>query len=61
MELPLEFHEAELLEELIEQRLKALAHEIHHTDTAAFKAVLKAEEQGLRAILGKLTVRTSSN
>ena len=61
MELPLELQEAELLEELIQRRLKEIAHELHHTDTAAFKALLRAELNSLQAILGKVTVRTEAD
>lgn len=56
MDLYLEQRETELLMRLLEHRLEDLQHEIHHTDTRAFKADLKADEALLRGILGKLKV-----
>lgn len=54
MELYLDARDTELLTDLLERRLEALQREIHHTDTAAFRDRLKAEEERARALLAKL-------
>ena len=54
MELRLDKDEAELLEGLLERCLADLREEIHHTDRAAYKADLKADEVLMRSILAKL-------
>jgi hypothetical protein len=54
MDLCLDLKETELLTRLLERRLEDLQREIHHTDRAAFKAVLKSDEALLRGILGRL-------
>jgi hypothetical protein len=54
MDLYLDTRETELLMRLLEHRLEELRREIHHTDRAAFKAGLKADETLLITILGKL-------
>ncbi|MCM2250709.1 MAG: hypothetical protein NDI58_09155 [Geothrix sp.] len=53
MDLYLDARETELLTSLLERRLEDLRREINHTDRAAFKAVLKADE----ALLGNLLAR----
>ncbi|MCE1205192.1 MAG: hypothetical protein LWW79_11365 [Holophagaceae bacterium] len=54
MELDLDAKEMELLTRTLEHRLGDLQREIHHTDRATFKAILKADEATIRALLGKL-------
>jgi len=54
MELDLDAKEMELLTRTLERRLDDIQREIHHTDRAAFKAMLKADEATLRALLGRL-------
>ena len=54
MELVLDKDEAELLEGLLERCLADLREEIHHTDRAAYRADLKADEALMRNILSKL-------
>jgi len=54
MELDLDAKEMELLTRTLEHRLEDLQREIHHTDRAAFKAILKADEATIRTLLGKL-------
>jgi len=54
MELYLDNKETELLAGLLERYLEDIRREIHHTDHAAFRATLKADEALMRKILGKL-------
>lgn len=54
MELYLDARDTELLMDLVERRLEDLRREIHHTDRAAFRDRLKAEESRLRTLLAKL-------
>jgi hypothetical protein len=54
MDLYLNSKEVELLMRLLEQHLEDIRREIHHTDRAAFKAVLKSDEALMRDILGRL-------
>ena len=61
MELILDRDEAEILEGLLERCLSDLREEIHHTDHAAYKADLKADEALMRSILAKLTARVSTS
>jgi hypothetical protein len=56
MDLCLDTKEAELLTRLLERSLEDIRREIHHTDRAAFKAVLKTDEGLMRDLLGKLKV-----
>jgi hypothetical protein len=56
MDLCLDTKEAELLTRLLERSLEDIRREIHHTDRAAFKAVLKTDEVLMRDLLGKLKV-----
>lgn len=54
MDLFLDTDESELLTRLLERHLEDIRREIHHTDRASFKAVLKADEALMRDILIKL-------
>jgi hypothetical protein len=54
MDLYLDMKEIELLTRLLEHRLEDIRREIHHTDLAKFKAVLKSEETLMRDLLGRL-------
>ena len=54
MELDLDAKEMELLTRTLEHRLEDIQREINHTDRAAFKALLKADEATMRALLGRL-------
>jgi hypothetical protein len=54
MILTLEDREAEVLKRLLEHCLVELRDEIHHTDRAAFKEGLKAEEALLRNLVARL-------
>jgi hypothetical protein len=54
MDLCLDTKETELLTRLLERHLEDLRREIHHTDRAAFKAVLKADEGRMRDLLVRL-------
>ncbi|HEX4845705.1 MAG TPA: hypothetical protein VFV26_05760 [Geothrix sp.] len=56
MDLYLDARETELLTGLLERRLEDLRREINHTDRAAFKAALKADE----ALLGSLLARVKA-
>ncbi len=56
MELYLGTKETELLTGLLERYLEDIRREIHHTDRAAFKAALKADEAVMRDILTRLKV-----
>jgi hypothetical protein len=60
MELTLSRDEAELLEGLLERCLADLREEIYHTDRAAYKADLKADEALMRGILAKLAAHAST-
>jgi hypothetical protein len=60
MELTLNRDEAELLEGLLERCLADLREEIYHTDRAAYKADLKADEALMRSILAKLAAHAST-
>jgi hypothetical protein len=55
MELYLDSRDTELLMDLMARRLEALRREIHHTDTAAFRDRLRAEEARLQSLLTKLS------
>jgi len=54
MDVYLDIKELELLMGLLEHRLEALHHEIHHTDTRSFKTDLKKEEALANSLLAKL-------
>jgi hypothetical protein len=54
MDLNLDIKETELLTRLLERHLEDIRREIHHTDLAKFKAVLKSDEALMRELLGKL-------
>ena len=54
MDLYFDTKETELLLSILERHLVELHREIHHTDRAAFKAGLKADEALVQAILRKL-------
>jgi hypothetical protein len=54
MDLYLDARETELLTSLLERRLEDLRREINHTDRAAFKVVLKADEALLGSLLARL-------
>lgn len=54
MELPLNPEEVRLLADVLERRLLNLAHEIHHTDTAAFRAELRRQEEVLHGLHERL-------
>lgn len=54
MELDLDAKEMEFLTRTLQHRLDDLQREISHTDRAAFKTILKADEMTLRALLAKL-------
>jgi hypothetical protein len=54
MDLYLDTKETELLAGLLERYLEEIRREIHHTDRAALRAELKADESLMRRILGKL-------
>ncbi|HEY3399214.1 MAG TPA: hypothetical protein VGK03_01160 [Geothrix sp.] len=54
MELYLDAKETELMIGLLERYLEEVRREIHHTDRAVFKAGLKADQDLMRGILGRL-------
>ena len=54
MDLYLDATETERLTGLLQQSLDDLRREIHHTDTRAFKAALKADEALIEGILEKI-------
>jgi hypothetical protein len=54
MELHLDARETELLLRLLERSLEDIRREIHHTDRAAFKAGLKADQELMQHLLLKL-------
>jgi len=54
MDFDLTSRESELLLRLLEYRLGELRREIHHTDSRAFKAGLKADEALIEGLLAKL-------
>jgi hypothetical protein len=54
MDLYLDTRETELLMGLLNRYLEGLRREIYHTDRAAFKKELKADEALMQGILGKL-------
>ena len=56
MDLYLDAKEAALVQRILVHRLEDLRREIHHTDSRAFRADLKAEESLLYALLDKLKV-----
>ncbi len=60
MELFLSRDEAELLEGLLERCLADLREEIYHTDRAAYRADLKADEALMRSILAKLSAHVEA-
>ncbi len=54
MDLCLDTTEAQLLARVLRHRLEELRREIHHTDRAAFKAAMKADETVLEGLLERL-------
>jgi len=54
MNLTLDEEERDILYRLVEAHRLGLSHEIHRTDTRAFKEQLRAEEEILNRVLAKL-------
>ncbi|MDR3682379.1 MAG: hypothetical protein P4L11_01525 [Geothrix sp.] len=54
MDLSLDTKETELLTGLLERYLEDLRREIHHTDRAAFRTALKADEALMERLLARL-------
>ncbi len=54
MDVYFDTKETELLLSILERHLAELHREIHHTDRAAFKAGLEADETLVQTIMGKL-------
>jgi hypothetical protein len=54
MDVYLDTKEMELLMGILDHRLEDLHHEIHHTDSRAFKAELKTDEALIKGVLQKL-------
>ena len=54
MDVNLDTREMDLLMGVLEYRLEDLRREIHHTDSRAFKAELRADEALMQGILSKL-------
>ena len=57
MTLDLTDEELAYLDELLEDAHKRALHELHHTDTAAFKAIVRKRIDALEAIRAKLERR----
>ena len=54
MELYLDAKETELLMRILDHSLEEIRREIHHTDHAAFKLTLKADQELMQRIAAKL-------
>jgi len=54
--LTLTDEEKELLSEILEERHRALLHEIWHTDHRDFKAALQKKEKVLESLLSRFTL-----